>query len=146
MKKLAPTLAAAALLAACASNPPAQTPAPPPPALTPAQQPAQPATSAALDPLGIFDFTTAVEGMSVAGTITITKPATGTGYTGTITTNVTEPIGISRVVVEGQKLIVTAQTPDGDLTFTMEFKGNDFTGTWAMPGMSGTHAGVRRKS
>lgn len=138
MKTFALALAAATLFSACAS-----TPEPPiqAPSTVPAAQPA------AVDPVGTFDFSTTVEGMgAVAGTITIQKATTGTGYTGSISTNVTEPLSIRTVTVDGQRITVSGDTPDGPLTFTMDFKGDDFSGNWSLSGMTGTHTGKRRKS
>lgn len=131
-------LAAAALCGACASAPAAQPAAPPPAPVIQA-----PALPAPVDAVGVFDFTTSVEGNVLAGTLTVVK--TDAGYGGSVTTNMTEPIPVRDVVVEGQKLTVTGETPDGPLTFTMEFKGDDFSGTWSLAGMSGTHQGKRRK-
>jgi hypothetical protein len=119
--------------AGCASAPPAPPAAPAVTALT---------TPAPVDPVGIFDFTTALEGTVVNGTVTIAKAATG--FTGTITTTATEPVPVRTVTVEGQKLTVTADTPDGPVTFVMEFKGDEFTGSWSYAGMAGTHTGKRR--
>lgn len=136
--KLKLALVLAAFAAACSGTPQPQEPAP--------ARDVTPPPPAAVDPVGVFDFTTTVEGMgAVNGTITITKNPAG-GYGGTIGTNVTETITIRTVTVDGQKVNVVADTPDGPITFTMEFTGNDFTGTWTLGGMSGVHTGKRRTS
>ena len=114
-------LAGVALFAACASAP------------------AQPR---AVDPVGMFDFSTHVDGTAVTGTISIEQ--SGNGHTGMITTSATEPVAISGVAVEGQQLTVTAQTPDGPVTMILVFTGNTFTGSWSYAGMSGTLTGQRR--
>lgn len=121
--------AAAATLAACASS------------STPAPADAPPAAVIA-EPVGIYDFTTTADGTAVTGTVTITKAESG--YTGSITTNVTDPIAITMVSVEATRINVTALTPDGPLSFIMDMAGNDFTGTWALGEMTGTHTGRRR--
>lgn len=113
---------------ACAGTPP------PPPA---------PPLPPAVNPIGTFDFTTSVEGNLVNGTITIVR--TDTGFGGTVTTSVTDPIPVRSVVVDGQKLTVNADTPDGALVFTMDFTGDQFTGSWGVGTMSGAHSGKRRK-
>lgn len=127
-------LAALLACAACASSPNQET------------GPAA-ARTASVDPVGTFDFTTTVEGTDVTGSIVIARAATG-GYTGSITTNVTDPIPVTGVTVEGQTLHVTAESPDGQVTFTMVFTGNDFTGNWSIGGgqMSGVASGRRRVS
>lgn len=124
-------LLAAALttLAACASAP---------------SNPETAAASTAVEPAGTYDFNTTVDGTAVTGVVTITR-GTG-GYTGTITTNVTDPITIDQVTAEGNRITVIALTPDGALTFTMDFSGDDFSGAWALGEMSGTHTGKRRTS
>ncbi len=95
-----------------------------------------------LNPVGTFDFTTSVEGTAVQGTITITR--NGDAYGGTVGTNVTEPIGIRSVVVEGMAMTVVGDTPDGPVTMTVTFTGDTFAGSWTLAGMSGTMTGKRR--
>ena len=102
----------------------------------------EPEAPAALDPVGMYDFTTTVEGTVVAGTITITQGTSG--YGGSIATDVTEPIPVRSVAVEGQKLTVLADSPDGPVTFVMTLNGDEFAGTWSYAGMSGAHTGKRR--
>jgi hypothetical protein len=125
-------LLAAALttLAACAS--------------APSNPETTPAASRAVDPAGMYDFNTTVDGSAVTGVVTITRGPSG--HTGTITTNVTDPITIDQVTAEGNRITVIALTPDGALTFTMDFSGDDFSGTWTLGEMSGTHTGRRRTS
>jgi len=125
-------LPALALTAACASAP----------AIPPAE--VVPPTPPPVNPVGMFDFTTTVEGTIVNGTVTVVK--TDTGFGGSITTTVTEPVPVRAVTVEGQKLTVTADTPDGPITFTMDFKGDEFAGGWNLGTMAGTHTGKRRKA
>jgi hypothetical protein len=123
--KLTMTLALCLLAGACASAP------------------VTPDAPAALDPVGVYDFTTAVEGTVVTGTITITEATSG--YGGSIATDATETIPVRSVAVEGQKLTVLADSPDGPVTFILTLDGDAFTGTWSYAGMSGTHKGTRRQ-
>ncbi|HSJ13775.1 MAG TPA: hypothetical protein VK939_05135 [Longimicrobiales bacterium] len=118
-----------AVLAACAGTPDPGAESPP-------------AGVVALDPTGTFDFSTVVDGSPVTGTITITRVATGLG--GTITSTVTDTLTIRTVSVEGSRVLVTADTPDGPLSLNMDFAGDEFTGTWALGELSGTHSGRRR--
>jgi hypothetical protein len=108
-----------------------------------ASTPATPPAPAPLDPVGVYDFTTDVDGTAVTGTITITNGASG--YGGSIGTNVTESMPVRSVAVEGQRVTVRADAPDGPVTFTMDFDGDDFIGTWTYADMSGTHSGRRRR-
>ena len=131
---------AVAILAASSASAQSTTPAPTTP-------PAAPAAAAPVDPIGNFDFATNVEGMGpVTGTITVAKAESGTGYTGSLATTATETVPVRDVKVEGQKMTVTAETPDGPVVFILEFKGDDFTGTWSYAGMTGNHTGKRRKA
>ena len=120
--KLELAMALCVLTAACATTP---------------EQPA------ALDPVGMYDFSTSLDGTPVTGTITITK--TTSGYGGSIATSVTETIAVRSVTVEGQKLTVLADAPDGAVTFVIELNGDEFAGIWTYAGMSGTHTGTRRR-
>jgi hypothetical protein len=122
--KLKLTIALCALTAGCATTP------------------ATPPAPAPLDPVGVYDFTTEVDGTAVTGTITITSAATG--YGGSIDTNVSETMPVRSVTVAGRKVTVLADAPDGPVTFVLDLDGDDFGGTWTYAGMSGTHSGKRR--
>jgi len=113
-------------------------------ARNPAPEPPAPAVPAPVDPVGSFDFTTAIEGSVVNGTVTVTK--TDTGFGGSVTTNLTDPIPVRTVVVEGQKMTVTADTPDGPVVIILEFQGDEFSGSWTLGATGGTHTGKRRKT
>ena len=106
-----------------------------------ASAPAQPR---AVDPVGVFDFSTAVEGQAVTGTLEISRSNDVLG--GTLSTSVTEPIPVRAVTVEGQQMTVLADTPDGPVSMILTFAGNEFTGSWTYAGMSGTLTGVRRRT
>lgn len=121
------TLAAAG----CASSPAESRPEPTPPGPAP------------LDPVGTYDYSTNFEGMDVTGSIIIERA--GAEPEGVIDTGgMTDPIPVSRVIVEGQTMRVLADTPDGTLEFRLNFDGEAFTGTWTLAGGSGEIAGQRR--
>jgi hypothetical protein len=54
-----------------------------------------------------------------------------------------DDIPIAQVTVAAQVLSLMVNTPDGPLTFTLTFTGNDFTGNWAMAGATGPITGQR---
>jgi hypothetical protein len=120
MKRL---LAAVLLLlaAACASTPPG-----PPP----------------FNPVGVFEFETTVNGGPVTGSVEVTGQPDA--YGGTVRTSVTPDLPIAGLAVEGNLMVVTADTPDGVVTLRMSFTGNDFTGRWELAGDSGPLTGSRR--
>jgi hypothetical protein len=130
------TLAAAlALLAAACA------PAAPPADPMPSGSATAPAASAALNPVGTFNFRTVVGGGEVTGSLEVT--GTEGAYGGRIRTSITPDIPITGVRVMGQEMIVTGNTPDGPLAINMTFTGNTFTGSWALSGDSGSLSGQR---
>jgi hypothetical protein len=135
--------AVALLLAACASSPQAAPPTPAPapsPAAAPAPAPA-PAPAAA-SAAGIYDFTTSVQGTAVSGVVTVTMANGRAG--GTIATSATPEIPIKAVTVEGPKVTVTADSPDGEAVLEFTMNGQDFSGTWWFGGQSGSLTGRKR--
>jgi hypothetical protein len=130
--KVKALLSGVLLLAAAACAPAAQT----------AAAPAAPAASPGLNPVGRYEFSTSVQGQAVTGGVEIA--GTAGAYTGQITTSITPPLPISSVAVAGQVITVTGDTPDGVLTFTMNFSdGTNFTGGWTLSGDSGQLTGRR---
>jgi hypothetical protein len=113
------------LLAACGPKAPPAPPAPPP-----------------LDPAGNFEFVTDAQGTTVTGSIEIRKSEAG-GYTGWLYTDVTDPLAIGSVAVEGQQMTLMGDTPDGPMTMVLLFGGDAFTGSWTYAGMSGVMSGKR---
>jgi hypothetical protein len=128
-------LAALSLSAAACSTAPVSETGPAPEAMTTT-------TSAAVNPVGRYEFATAVQGQPVTGTITITgNPG---AYGGEITTSITPPLPIAGATVSGQQVTVTGNTPDGTLTFRMNFTdGTSFSGAWELSGDSGNLTGRR---
>ena len=63
---------------------------------------------------------------------------------GTIATSATPEVPISNAIVEGQKVTVTAASPDGDIVLEFNMSGQDFSGTWWYGGESGSLTGRKR--
>jgi hypothetical protein len=123
--------------AACAAAPAAE----PAPAPQPIGVPA-PQASAAVNPVGKYEFTTSLQGQMLTGTMEIT--GTPGAYAGRITSSATEPIAITAVTVEGQNMTVVGETPNGPLTIKMTFaEGGAFTGNWTLSGDGATLTGKR---
>ena len=135
-------LALLLLATGCASSA-QQSPSTPAPA-APAPQPAaqQAARPAALDPVGVYDFSTSAQGTDVSGTVTITG-ANGR-YGGTVATTATPEMPIKSVSVAGQTITVVIGAPDGDGVLEMKMDGAALTGTWSFGGMNGTLTGRKR--
>lgn len=85
---------------------------------------------APLDPVGVYSFSTAVEGTPVLGRVVIRgEPGS---YTGMIepTEGPVGPFEIYAVTVEGQKLTAYADSGGDDVILMLEFTGNAYKGTW----------------
>jgi hypothetical protein len=95
-----------------------------------------------LNPVGVFEFQTTVQGGAVTGTIEVSGQADA--YTGVIRTSVTQDIPIAGVAVENNLMVVTGDTPDGVVTIRMLFTGDEFTGRWELAGDGDTLTGRRR--
>ena len=127
----------AALLAACASAPD-----PAPQATTAPQQPAaRTQTTAVVDPVGSYEFTTVVDGQTVTGTMHI--QGTPGNYKGRILTNVFPEIPIVGASVETNVINVRANMPEGELTLRMVMDGMNFNGNWALGADSGDFSGKK---
>lgn len=130
-------LAAALSLAACSTAPAGDTGPAPSGGTTSGTT-----SSAAVNPVGRYEFSTVVSGQPVTGTIEIAGAPSA--YTGQITTSITPPLPVSGASVNGREITVTANTPDGPLTFRMNFTDNTaFTGGWELAGDSGSLTGRR---
>ena len=100
------------------------------------------ATSATVNPVGRYEFTTSVQGQMITGGVEIA--GTPGAYTGQITTSITPPLPIAGVTATGQQVVVTGNTPDGTITFRMNFTdATNFTGGWELAGDSGALTGRR---
>ena len=137
MNKTLLLLTAAGLVAGCASAP-ADAPEP--------RGAAEPATSAVtvaprLDPVGSYTFSTTVQGMGVDGRMRINgSPGS---WSGSFYTDVTGELPLSSVEVDGQRLNLTANTPDGTVYVRMVFNGDAFTGDWTLGAEGGSLRGRR---
>lgn len=109
----------------------------PPP--QPAQQPA-----AAFDPVGIYDFTTEVQGSTVRGVLILRRG--DEGLTGTISSDVTGVMTIQQITMDGRRAELRSTTPEGGLIMRIEFIGEDrITGGWELSiGLTGPVSGQRR--
>ena len=129
------TLCAALVLLAAACAPAAAPPAEPAPAVATV-------APAALNPVGVFEFTTSVDGNPLNGTIEVTgQPG---AYTGVVRTSATPDLPITGVRVEGDEMTVTSSVEGQELVMRLTFAGNNFTGGWTLAGDSGDIEGRRR--
>jgi hypothetical protein len=103
-----------------------------------------PARVAALNPVGSYDFTaTLPDGSTATGNFSITGSAGA--WTGTISRDGEgTPTELTNISVDGQMLMANTVIPDGPITFTMNFSGQEFTGKWAIQGAEGAFNGKRR--
>jgi hypothetical protein len=139
----------ALFLAACATpvqQVPVQAPAPTP-APTPAPAEQQAPAPAALDPVGVYDFTTDVEGTRMAGVLMIRRTEEGR-LTGSISTDMTGEMPLQSVTMEGRRALLRASIPDGELYIQVDFlEDNRIAGGWELStGPSGAMTGQRRRT
>lgn len=123
------------LLAACAA-PVQQVP------VVPGPEPQQAAP--AFDPVGVYDFTTDVQGTSIRGVLTIRRVEDG--LAGTIATDVTGEIPLQQVTVEGRRAELRASTGEGHMLMRVDFlEEGRLSGGWELSsGLSGAVTGRRR--
>jgi hypothetical protein len=96
------------------------------------------------DPVGVYDFTTEVQGNTVRGVLTLRR--SDQGLTGTISTDMTGEIRLTHVAIEGRRGEMRAATDEGDMIMQIEFA-EDYRiiGGWQLTsGLSGSVAGQRR--
>lgn len=99
------------LLAACASAPADMGPPP-------------------LDPVGTYTLTVMIQGSAVNGQMRIRgEPGS---YTGAVYTDFTGELPINSVSVDGNRMFISAGTPDGPVDVEITFDGDTFTGTWVL--------------
>ncbi len=138
----------ASLSMACATSPRAT----PEPAMTPATQAPPPMAQtsqassrpAALNLVGTYDYTaTLPDGMVQGGNFTIA--GTPGAYTGTIyREGMAEGSPFTNVAIDGQTVTLNSRIQEGDIVFTINFVGSEFTGKWAVQGAEGAFNGKRR--
>jgi hypothetical protein len=105
----------------------------------------QPQAQTAFDPVGTYDFTTEFQGASIRGVLYIRRGEQG--LTGTMATELTGDLPLSRVAFEGRRGEFRASTDQGELIMRMDFQDDDrFTGGWELSaGLSGGVSGQRRR-
>jgi len=137
------TISAAAALAACSSNPPAAAPSPmPAPAAAPAPAApapapaAMPAPAGGVDVVGTWDFSVDAGGQTIPGEMVIRR--SGATLTGTVTPQGMNEATIRTVTINGMRVVVLIDTPDGEATFdgTMAADNRTLTGTVLYQGQS----------
>jgi len=90
----------------------------------------EPPAPVQLDPVGVYSFSTTVEGAPLLGRVVIRgEPGS---YTGMIepAEGPVGPLEIYAVTVEGQKLTAYADSGGDDVILILEFTGNAYKGTW----------------
>jgi hypothetical protein len=124
------------LLGACASSQPtAQTTS------APVQPTAVQQSAAVIDPVGAYEFTTVVDGQTVAGTMHV--EGTPGNYKGRIVTSVFPEIPIVGASVESNIVNLKASMPDGELAIRMVMEGANFKGNWTLGSDSGEMTGKK---
>ena len=97
------------------------------------------------DPVGTYDFTASMGGITQTGTLVIQRNDAGTlgGYA-TIDGE-PEPAAVNSVTQTGSRLVVGLTPPDGsEVTITMDFTGSTFTGNAAAHGQTIPLTGSKR--
>lgn len=124
------------LLGACASaqQPAATTTAPAQPAA------AKPST-AVVDPVGAYEFSTVVDGQTVTGTLHV--EGTPGNYKGRIVTSVFPEIPVVGATVEANVVTVKGSMPDGELNIRMVMDGMNFKGNWTLGSDGGEFNGKK---
>ena len=126
-------------LAACASSPRARVPETPPQIPEPATQ----VVTAAVNPVGEFEYSTMTPDGPLTGTITVR--GTPGNYTGTIDGGTMGVFPVKGVTVSGQTMTIASEHPGGPLEVRLTFVGDEFTGSWHLGAQSGEVAGKRKR-
>jgi hypothetical protein len=113
------------------------------PVAAPAAEQQQPDS---FDPVGIYDFSTEVQGTPITGALTLRRDEEGR-LVGRISTDMTGEMPLHSIALEGRRAIMRASTPDGELYMQVDFLEDDrITGGWELStGMAGSMTGQRRK-
>ncbi len=143
-------LAAAFVLAACATAPKAEPnatpqPAAQPQAMTTQSSAATTAPAGAFDPVGSYTFSVNTQGNTIGGTMNLRKDAEG--KIGGEMTSDQGSLAFTWVTVEGRRISAGGVLDNGpELTFIFDFVGDEFSGTLSAQGQQvGTVSGARRK-
>jgi hypothetical protein len=107
---------------------------------------AQPAPPPPFDPVGVYDFSTSVDGTTVPGTITFRRSAEGT-LTAVLSTAVTGEIQIRTVTLDDRRMELRSNIEGETLLMRLDFlEDGRITGGWEIGSGSGAVTGVRRGS
>ena len=72
------------------------------------------------------------------------RKVSDTEYAGTVSSQAFPPMTLSKVTLTGNKLVIQAPAPTGDVaTFNLTIDGDLMTGDWSMPGMGSAVTGRR---
>ena len=129
----------AVALGACAST--SEEPA----GATPQAQVEAEAQKSGIDPVGVFEFSTVVDSSPLTGTFEITRRTDG-AYTGRILSTMFPEIPITRVTVEGNRMLLAASMDGQQIVMELNFTGDSFTGGWSLGdgSMGGALSGKRK--
>ena len=135
MKRLATVLVSGIIFAACSGpGSSGSLPAPPPEP----EPPAEPT----FNPVGVYDFTTAVEGQTVTGTLTLSG-APG-AYSGSMTSDI-GGMTVRNISVDGMEVSFVGDMPEATVYFVLVFEDeSSFSGEWDAEGMVGYLTGTKR--
>lgn len=125
-------------LVACASSPRGVPESPPQ-----IPEPSTQVATAAVDPVGEFEYSTMTPDGSLTGTITIR--GTPGNYTGTIDGGAMGMFPVKGVTVSGQTMTIASEHPEGPLEVRLAFVGDEFTGSWHLGTQSGEMTGRRKR-
>lgn len=92
-----------------------------------------------LNPVGTYEFSTAVDGQPFGGTMEIT--GTPGSYSGWIRGDGIPPIPITSVTVQGQSMRIAASLDGTPVAIDLTFNGTQFTGNWSAGEMGGALSG-----
>jgi len=132
MGRIAVTPAAGLALAACARS--SNDVAPPP-------TPTQLRTAPTLDPVGVFDFSTEVDGQPVTGVLSISGSPTASAAT--MSSDIGN-IGVRNIAVDGMRLSFVGDHPEATVSIELVFSGDSFSGEWDAGDSFGYVSGSRR--
>ena len=94
-----------------------------------------------VDPVGSYTLTTNIQGTAVNGQMRIRgEPG---AYRGAVYTDFTGELSLSSISVAGNRVYMTADTPDGPADIQITLDGDTFTGTWSLGSESGAIQGRR---
>ncbi len=93
------------------------------------------------DPVGTYEYSAAVEGMTATGSMTI-EGSPG-AYRGTITSHMFPTLRIRSVTVTEQVVTIAASGPEGPLTLEFTMTDGTFDGSWTLADMSGRFSGTK---